>query len=322
MEANITRELPLASTNLTIPCLGFGTATYPFNGSTAKEAILHAIKLGWRHFDTAAIYGTESCLGESIAEALALGLIRSRDQLFITSKLWFTDAHKDRVLPAIKDTLKKLGLEYLNLYLIHCPVASKQHGKYEFPFDKKELVALDLKSVWEDMEECQKLGLTKSIGVSNFSCKKLDDLLAVAKIPPAVNQVEMNPVWQQKKLREFCKEKGIHITAYSPLGGKGTPWGTNRVMECEVLKEIAGAKGKSVAQVCLRWVYEQDVSFVVKSFDKNRIKENFDIFDWGLSPEDLQKISDIPQQRGSLALDLIHEEGPYKSAEELWDGEL
>ncbi|PON89790.1 Aldo/keto reductase [Trema orientale] len=232
-----------------IPCLGFGTATYPLGGSdTMKESILHAIELGYRHFDTAPMYQTEECLGEAIAEALSLGLIRSRHDLFITSKLWSCDAHKDRVLPAIKNTLKKLRLEYIDLYLIHWPVALKQPGNYDFPFDKNELVALDFSSVWEAMEECQKLGLTKSIGVSNLSCKKLENLLVGAKIPPAVNQVEMNPVWQQKKLREFCEEKGILIMAYSPLGAKGTPWGTDRVMECEVLKEIASAKGKSVAQ--------------------------------------------------------------------------
>lgn len=108
---------------------------------------------------------------------------------------------------------------------------------------------MDFRSVWEAMEECHKLGLAKSIGVSNFSCKKLENLLATAKIPPAVNQVEISPLWQQKKIREFCEEKGIHVTAYSPLGAKGMLWGTNNVMECQVLKEIAAARGKSMAQM-------------------------------------------------------------------------
>ncbi|KAH9745917.1 Deoxymugineic acid synthase 1 [Citrus sinensis] len=172
------------------------------------------------------------------------------------------------------------------------------------------------------MEECQNLGLTKSIGVSNFACKKLERLLATAKIPPAVNQVELNPVWQQKKLRDFCEKKGIHITAYSPLGAKGTVWGTNRVMECQVLKEIANAKGKSVAQVSLRWVYQQGVSLVVKSFNKERMKENLDIFDWELSAEELQKIEQIPQYRGNRTEVHVSEDGPYKSLEDLWDGEI
>ncbi|KAK9276784.1 hypothetical protein L1049_006320 [Liquidambar formosana] len=315
-------EVPLASTDATIPLLGFGTAMYPFVPlETIKESILHAIKLGYRHFDTSAIYRSEQPLGESIAEALRLGLIQSRKELFITSKLWCGDAHRDYVLPALQKTLQNLGLEYLDLYLIHFPV-SLTPGCFTVPFEKKDILAMDFKSVWEAMEDCQRLGLTRSIGVSNFSCKKLEDLLATAKIPPAVNQVELNPVWQQKQMREFCKGKGIHVTAYSPLGAKGTLWGTNRVMDCELLKEIAEARGKTVAQVCLRWVYEQGVSVLVKSFNKERMEENLGIFDWTLSPEESQKISQIQQQKAFLALHFTSEDGPYKSAEEFWDMEV
>ncbi|KAJ9708651.1 hypothetical protein PVL29_000600 [Vitis rotundifolia] len=172
------------------------------------------------------------------------------------------------------------------------------------------------------MEDCQKLGLTKAIGVSNFSSKKLDDLLRIAKIPPAVNQVEMNPLWQQKKLREFSAEKGIHITAYSPLGARGTPWGGDRVMECQVLKEIAQARGKTIAQVCLRWIYEQGASVIVKSFNKERMKENLAIFDWELTAEDIQKIDQIQQFKGVPGLEFISDEGPYRSLLELWDEEI
>ncbi|KAF8398865.1 hypothetical protein HHK36_014729 [Tetracentron sinense] len=301
-----------------IPLLGMGTAAYPFIASEAtKLSVLHAIELGYRHFDTAAVYQSEKPLGE----AICLGSIKSRDELFITSKLWCTNAHHHLVLPALQETLQNLQLEYIDLYLIHLPVSLKP-GERVVPFKKEDLLPMDFKSVWEAMEECWKLGLTKSIGVSNFSCKKLEKLLAVAKIPPAVNQVEMNPLWQQKKLRQFCKEKGIHVTAYSPLGAKGVFWGTNKVMECEVLEEIARAKGKTVAQVCLRWVYEQGVSVLVKSFNKDRIKENLEIFDWTLSQEELQKIDLIPQHKGFPALELISDEGPYKSLEELWDGEI
>ncbi|XP_031273458.1 non-functional NADPH-dependent codeinone reductase 2-like [Pistacia vera] len=311
----------LASNGRTIPLVGFGTAEFPFNTTESVEKyFLHAIQLGYRHFDAAALYGTEQSLGEAIAEALHLGLITSRDELFITSKLWCGDAHRDLVLPAIKKTLKNLGLEYLDLYLIHFPGSLKRGTG--FPFKTEDIVAMDIESVWEAMEECQKLGLTKSIGVSNFSCKKLEKLLASEKIPPAVNQVEMNPVWQQKKLREFCEEKGIHITAYSPLGAKGVVWGTNRVMDSQVLKEIAIAKGKTVAQVSLRWVYEQGVSLVVKSFDRERMKENLEIFDWQLSAEELQKIEQIPQMRGNIVQQFVSEKGPYKSIEEIWDGEI
>ncbi|CAL5339100.1 unnamed protein product [Camellia sinensis] len=315
-------ELLLGSTNATIPVVGFGTATWPFVVSeTMKESILNALKLGYRHFDAAAVYQSEQTLGEVIAQALQLGLIQSRTELFITSKLWCSDAYPDRVLPALQNTLQRLGLEYLDLYLIHFPISLKSEG-YEVPFSNKDLLPMDFKAVWEAMEECHKLGLAKHIGVSNFSCKKIQQLLLESKIPPVVNQVEVNPVWQQKKLREFCEKKGIHVTAYSPLGARGTPWGTSQVMDCETLKEIADAKGKTVAQVCLRWVYEQGVSVLVKSFNKERIKENLDIFDWMLSPEESQKIDRIPQQRGCLGLQFISDQGPYKSVEEFWDEEI
>ncbi|KAL5553025.1 hypothetical protein UlMin_040426 [Ulmus minor] len=316
-------ELPLGSTKETIPVVGFGTAEYPFGASSQrmKDVILDAIKLGYRHFDSAALYQSEQPLGEAIEEALNLGLVKSRKELFITSKLWCSDAHYNCVLPAIKKTLKNLKLEYLDLYLVHWPVSVKP-GEYELPVKKEDLVPIDIKSVWEAMEECQKLGLAKSIGVSNFSCKKLATLLATAKIPPAINQVEMNPVWQQKKLREFCKEKGILISVYSPLGGKGTLWGTNLVMDCECLKQIANDKGKTHAQVCLRWAYEQGVSVLVKSFNKERMKENLDIFDWRLTTEESNKIGQIPQRKGFPGIEFISEDGPYKSLQELWDGEI
>ncbi|KAM0019772.1 putative D-galacturonate reductase [Helianthus debilis subsp. tardiflorus] len=152
--------------------------------------------------------------------------------------------------------------------------------------------------VWEGMEECHNLGLTKSIGVSNFPCKMIKQILSFAKIPPAVNQVEMNPLWQQKKLNEFCKENGIVVTAYSPLGATGnSAWGHNRVMECDILQGIAESKGKTVAQISLRWLYEQGVIIAVKSFNTERMKQNLDIFDWSLTEEELNKIDQIPQRR-------------------------
>ncbi|XP_062113203.1 non-functional NADPH-dependent codeinone reductase 2-like [Humulus lupulus] len=317
-------ESKLSSTQKLIPMVGFGTAEYPFGTSTAdcmREAIVEAMRVGYRHFDSAALYQSEQSLGEAIEEALSLGIIKSRDDLFITTKLWCTDAHPQCVLPALNKSLKTLGLEYVDLYLIHWPVSVKM-GVHEFPVKKNEIVPMDIKLVWEDMEECHNLGLAKAIGVSNFSCKKLELLLSTAKIPPAVNQVEMNPIWQQKKLREFCEEKGILIMAYSTLGAKGTPWGQTWVMDCEVLHQIANEKGKTIAQVCLRWAYEKGVSVLVKSFNKERMKANLDIFDWKLTNEEVQKISQIPQRRGFPALEFIFEDGPFKTVEDLWDGEI
>ncbi|CAL9041782.1 unnamed protein product [Musa banksii] len=297
-----------------IPVLGMGTGVLPFTPdqrAKLKLAILQAIELGYRHFDTATLYLSEEALGEAVAEALQAGLISSRAELFITSKLWCSDAHHDLVLPAIRQSLRNLKLDYLDLYLIHWPISLKP-GRCHFPLKSDDILPLDLRSVWEALEECQRLGLTKSIGVSNFTRKKIVELLDIARIPPAVNQVELNPVWQQNKLREFCEQKGIHVTAYSPLGGQSLSLGRNLVLESQVLKDIAEAKGKTVAQVSLRWLYEQGVSMVVKTLNKERIEENTKIFDWELSDEDRHKISQMPQYKRVSVRSLLSAEESSK----------
>ncbi|MFS7961770.1 putative D-galacturonate reductase [Helianthus anomalus] len=154
-----------------------------------------------------------------------------------------------------------LGLEYVDLYLIHWPLKLNQ-DELKIPIPIDCIAPINIKDVWEGMEKCQDLGFTKSIGVSNFSPRLIEEILSFAKIPPAVNQVEMNPVWQQKKLNEFCKKKDILLTGYSPLGASGAKWGHN-----------------------------------LKSFNTERMKQNLDIFDWSLSEEELIKISHIPQQK-------------------------
>ncbi|XP_022733469.1 non-functional NADPH-dependent codeinone reductase 2-like [Durio zibethinus] len=324
LEATFFRipEQVLSSSGQRMPRLGFGTAVYPLvPPQVTKQAILQAIELGYRHFDTASIYGTEQQLGEAIKGAISLGLIKSRKELFITSKLWCSDGHGELVLPALHRSLQNLKLEYLDLYLIHWPISIKP-GIYELPIRKEDLLPMDFGSVWAAMEDCQRLGLTKSIGVCNFSCKKLADILSFAEIPPDVNQVEFNPLWNQKKLREFCNANGILLEGYSPLGAAGTPWGTNRVLECEVLQEIAKAKGKTVAQICLRWGYEQGASILVKSFNGERMKQNLEIFNWSLSEDELKRIHELPQSRGCDGELFTSQYGPFKTIEEFWDGEI
>ncbi|CAI9296590.1 unnamed protein product [Lactuca saligna] len=279
-----------------IPLIGMGMAMLVEGSDKVKAAVVEAIKVGYRHFDTAALYGTEKALGEGITEALRQGLINSRAEIFVTTKLWCNSAEGHLVLPAMKQSLQNLGLDYVDLYLIHWPLKLNQE-EFELPIPKECIAAINIKDVWEGMEKCQILGLTKSIGVSNFAPRKIEEILSFAKIPPAVNQVEMNPLWQQKKLNEFCKKNDILVTGYSPLGASGTKWGHDRVMECEVLQDIAKSKGKTVAQISLRWIYEQGVSFVVKSFNTERMKQNLEIFDWSLTEEELNKISQIPQRK-------------------------
>ncbi|KAF8407534.1 hypothetical protein HHK36_006668 [Tetracentron sinense] len=284
-----------------MPMIALGTVTQPLPPQVLTSTFIDAIEAGYRHFDTAPLYHTEEPLGHAVAEALRRGLIGTRDDLFITSKLWCTDAHPDLVVPALKNTLRKLGLEYVDLYLVHWPVRLKKK-EMVFPFSSEDLLPFDMKGTWEAMEECCRLGLAKSVGVSNFACKKLSQLLAHATIPPAVNQVELNAAWQQRKLIDFCKENGIHLCAWSPLGAYGTWWGSNAV--------------------ALRWIYKQGVSVVVKSFNKGRMKENLQIFGWELSGEEMNKISQILQQRRFPGEQFVSANGPYKSLDELWDGEI
>ncbi|GMJ13167.1 hypothetical protein like AT1G59960 [Hibiscus trionum] len=307
-----------------MPVLGFGTASDRVEGSdlVTKQAVLEAIKLGYRHFDTASLYESEPALGEAIIEAVSLGLIKSRNELFITSKLWCTDGYGDLVLPALKTSLQNLKLDYLDLYLVHWPVSLKKKSEGVSGDKEYVFVPMDFRSVWAAMEDCQRLGFTKSIGVSNFTCKKVAHILSIAKIPPVVNQVELNPLWQQKKLKELCHENGILLSAYAPLGAVGASWGSNRVMDCEALKEIAKVKGKTVAQVCLRWAYEQGVSIIVKSFNAERMKQNLGILDWSLSEDELKLIDQIPQSRSCPADFFVSEDGPFKTLQELWDGEI
>ncbi|KAL3824300.1 hypothetical protein ACJIZ3_020329 [Penstemon smallii] len=298
----------LSNCEKAMPVIAMGTSSYPpADLETTKAAILEAIKVGYRHFDTAFAYGSEKAVGEAIAEALGLGLIQSRDQLFITTKLAPSFADPPQIVPACKASLQNLQLEYVDLYLIHSPVRLTEMVS-KTPVEREVIQPLDIKGVWESMEECKRLGLTKAIGISNFSCRLTQEVLSVAKIPPAVNQVEMNPLWHQKKLREFCREKGIHITAYSPLGANNTTWGDNRVMENDVLARIANARGKTIAQVALRWVYEQGASPVAKSFNTDRMKQNLQIFDWALTQQDLESIDKLPQVKGVTLASIL---GPH-----------
>ncbi|KAF9624743.1 hypothetical protein IFM89_013281 [Coptis chinensis] len=252
----MVNETTLSSGHI-MPLLGMGTAAFPEPPPELVESsVIAAIELGYRHFDTASAYQSEPPLGRAISEALRRGLVTSRSELFVTTKLWPGHAHPDLVLPALRESLGTLELDYVDLYLIHFHVRFNVKEISLTSATKKDLLPLDVKGTWQAMEECQRLGLAKSIGVSNFSCKKLSQLLDYATIPPAVNQVEMHPLWQQRKLRDYCAEKGIHVSAFSPLGGKGAFWGSNAVFDSEQIKQIAQAKGKSVAQICLRWAFE------------------------------------------------------------------
>ena len=254
----------------TIPVIGFGTWNAP-NGEVAKAAVLAALKAGYRHIDTATVYGNEESIGEAIKES---GI--PREEIFLTTKLW-NDAHGyEEAKEAIRNSLRKLQVDYLDLYLIHWPnpVAVR---------DRWEAANAD---AWRAMEEAREAGLIRSIGVSNFHPHHIDALMKTAKIPPATNQIYLSPSDQQEKVVAYNKKHNILSQAYSPLG-------TGTILDNEVLKEIASKHNKSVAQVALRWSLQKGFNPLPKSVTESRIRENLDVFDFELSLEEMQIIDGL-----------------------------
>lgn len=322
MEEVIKVPKVLLNSGHEMPILGLGTASPSLPNSDRLTSILiHAIEIGYRHFDTAAIYGSEEALGRAVAAALTRGLVAGRRELFITSKLWCSETDRHLVVPALRRSLGRLGLDYVDLYLIHFPVRVKDSIE-TLDIKTENIIPFDMKGTWEGMEECCNLGLAKSIGVSNFTSTKISQLLQNATIPPAVNQVEMSVAWQQARLLEFCREKGVHVSAWSPLGAGGAAHGNPGLLEIPQLKDIAKAKHKTTAQIALRWIYQQGASVMVRSFNHERMKQNLQIFDWELDGEEIAEIQQIPQRRGFKGDMFIHPNGLYKSAEEFWDGDI
>ena len=204
-----------------MPLLGLGT--WKSDPGQVGSAVREAIRQGYRHIDCASIYGNEREIGAAIGEAIASGEV-TREQLWITSKLWCNSHGRDNVEPALRRTLADLGLDWLDLYLIHWPVAIEP--AVGFPTSASEVLppsAERLRATWEGMEAALDAGLTRHIGVSNFSIRKLQDLLQHGRIRPEVNQVELHPLLQQPDLLAFCRADGIHLTAYSPLGSGDRP---------------------------------------------------------------------------------------------------
>ncbi|MFB7814203.1 aldo/keto reductase [Paenibacillus chitinolyticus] len=269
----MTRHLQDTTTlhnGVKMPWLGLGVFKVE-EGPELVEAVKSAIKNGYRSIDTAAVYGNEEGVGQGIREGLAeTGL--SREDLFVTSKVWNADQGYESTLQALEVSLRKLGLDYLDLYLIHWPV----QGKY--------------KDTWRALEAIYESGKARSIGVSNFHVHHLQDLLQDAKIKPMVDQVEFHPCLTQEELRAYCREQEIQFEAWSPLM-------QGELLDNEVLKAIAGRHGKSVAQIILRWDLQNGVVTIPKSTKEHRIIENASVFDFELTADDMSRISALNENR-------------------------
>ncbi|WP_064091815.1 aldo/keto reductase [Rossellomorea aquimaris] len=245
-----------------IPYVGLGVYKMKDPAETV-QAVQTAIQSGYRSIDTAAIYENEESVGQGVKES---GV--SREDLFITSKVWNSDQGYDSTLKAFETSLKKLDMNYLDLYLIHWPVADKYND------------------TWKALERLHNEGLVKSIGVSNFHQHHLEDLMRNSTVKPVLNQIELHPRINQEKLRDYCASKSIAVEAWSPIA-------QGRVLDEPTLNHIAEKHGKSPAQVILRWHLQNDVIIIPKSVHANRIKENGDLFNFELSLEEMNQINGL-----------------------------
>ncbi|KRM35724.1 MULTISPECIES: aldo/keto reductase [Limosilactobacillus] len=273
---NINSPLRL-NNGVTIPCVGYGTFRTP--ADVAEQAVADAIEVGYRHIDTAAVYGNEEAVGKGIKDS---GIDRHR--LFVTSKLWNTERGYESTKKALDESLEKLGMDYLDLYLIHWPANQKQFG------DRAAEINAE---TWRAMEDAYHEGKIRALGLSNFMPHHVIDLMKTAKVAPAVDQIEVHPGWPHTQEVKYLQAHNILVEAWGPLGGQGAKVLTNPTME-----KLAAKYGKTTAQISLRWILQQGVLPLPKSVHPDRMVQNTQIFDFELSDEDMKTISELPNLGG------------------------
>lgn len=253
-----------------MPILGFGVFQVP-DAEECERSVYEAIQVGYRLIDTAAAYQNEEAVGKAIARS---GI--AREEIFITTKLWIQDAGYEKAKKAFERSLKKLQLDYLDLYLIHQPFG-------------------DVYGSWRAMEELHQAGEIRAIGVSNFQADRIMDLMVFNEVVPAVNQLETHPFNQQIETQKFLQENKVQIESWGPFAE-----GKHNIFHNELLLSIAGKYQKTVAQVILRWLVQREVVAIPKSVRKERIAENFNIFDFELSAEDMNTIATLDTKKSSF----------------------
>ena len=288
-----------------MPLLGLGCWQAP--AEEVAAAVEAALLAGYRHIDTAYNYLNEDGVGRGIKAALASGKVK-RSDIFVVTKLPMIGMQTGKVEKYLKKSLKALGLDYIDLYLVHAPLGLVERGEKDvFPMENGKTVidcSTDLIAVWKDMEKMVSLGLTKSVGVSNFTDKQLVKIVSNAKIPPAVHQVECHVYFQQLKMREACKKHDIAITAYAPLASpgrkvlyekRGVKVELPDLLNNPVVRLVAEKHKRSSAQVLLRFLVQQDIIVIPKSTNAGRIKQNGDIFSFKLDQLDMESLRFLDQ---------------------------
>lgn len=253
-----------------MPLLGFGVFQVR-DLDECERAVSEALRVGYRLIDTAASYLNEEAVGRAIATS---GVPRA--DLFVTTKLWVQDAGYDRAKSAFERSAKRLGMDYLDLYLIHQPFG-------------------DVHGAWRAMEELYRDGRVRAIGVSNFEEDRLMDLIVQNDVVPAVDQVEVHPFYQRAEAHEFCRAQGVQLEAWAPFAE-----GKHGIFQNQVLRSMAAKYGKSVAQIILRWLTQRGIVAIPKSVRAERIAENFDVFGFELSPEDIAAIATLEMNESSF----------------------
>jgi len=280
MEPHFSPTLPL-SNGMSIPLIGLGT----YAGENFEILLKAALDIGYRHLDTAKVYKNEKQIGKVLAEVFKEGKIK-REDLFITTKIW-NDPNLD-TFEAMKESLRDLNVDYVDLLLNHWPIGVPSA-------DKTKMVAKPLHVFWKEIERCHKEGLCKAVGVSNFGCQALMDLLTFAEIKPVVNQLEASPYLTQVDLINWCQKIGVQVIAYSPLCRGGTDvkevfGDIVDIFNDPVLKEIAAKHKRSIAQVVLNFMVKRGIAVIPKSSNPARLKDNFNCLDFELDEEDKKRI--------------------------------
>ncbi len=305
-----------------MPALGLGT--WQSEPGEVGAAVRQAIEIGYRHIDCAPIYGNEPEVGQAIAAAISDGVVL-REDLWITSKLWNNTHARADVVPALAQTLEDLQLDYLDLYLIHWPIALKEG--VPFPETGADFLSLDdrpLEETWRGLQEGRAAGLCRHIGVSNFSAHKIQALLDCEGLGPEVNQVELHPFLQQNALLRFCTDHHVVLTGYSPLGSQARPArlkpeGEPVLLEDDAIQAVAARLGATSAQVVLAWAIQRGTSVIPKSVRRERLAENLEAANLVLTDEHMATIAHLDRHRRYISGEFWAKEGSPYTLENLWD---